>query len=108
MRGTPAQRKRRWLPGACLLAVWLAVGTSASLTAFLSGPMPVKTERMHVPLLGGNVSWLFGKWSAVTDAVRGGVSTAALEPAGAEAAQFRGSLDPSVLGAGFAGVRSNR
>ena len=56
-----------------------------------------------VPLLGGQASWHFGKWQAITDAVRGGVSTASLVPSKV-GAKFQGTLDPSKLKAGFAGV----
>lgn len=49
------------------------------------------------------MSWHFGQWKPVTDAVRGGVSTARLIPSKA-GAKFQGTLDPSKLKAGFAGV----
>ncbi|CAJ1443364.1 unnamed protein product [Effrenium voratum] len=57
-----------------------------------------------VPLLGGSADWNFGRWAAVTDKVRGGVSTAELSPGADGAARFLGNLDPSKLNAGFAGV----
>eukprot|EP00435_Cladocopium_sp_Y103_P034566 s6_g8.t4 len=56
-----------------------------------------------VPLLGGSADWRFSSWRAITDQVRGGVSTAALEPCAA-GARFTGNLDPSKLSAGFAGM----
>eukprot|EP00930_Biecheleria_cincta_P064896 TRINITY_DN50588_c0_g1_i1.p1 TRINITY_DN50588_c0_g1~~TRINITY_DN50588_c0_g1_i1.p1 ORF type:complete len:224 (+),score=32.34 TRINITY_DN50588_c0_g1_i1:70-741(+) len=58
---------------------------------------------VSVPLLGGSAGWNFGRWKSITDAVRGGVSTARLEPT-PSGAKFSGHLDPSKLNAGFAGI----
>ncbi|CAE8613106.1 unnamed protein product [Polarella glacialis] len=85
---------------------------AATATVFASSPSfifasttpPPQTGRpMALPLLGGTANWHFGSWQAVTDAVRGGVSAAFLEPDPA-GAKFSGTLDPSKLNAGFAGV----
>jgi len=54
-------------------------------------------------LLGGEVDWKFDNWHSNTDQVRGGVSTAFLRPH-PHGAEFTGVLDPSKLGAGFAGM----
>merc|ERR1719422_151522 len=58
-------------------------------------------------LLGGEVGWQASQWASDTDAVRGGVSTASLAESSAvrQAADFTGNLDPSILGAAFAGMR---
>ena len=47
--------------------------------------------------------WRFSSWRAITDQVRGGVSTAELDP-DRGGARFVGTLDPSKLNAGFAGM----
>merc|ERR1719346_743379 len=58
-------------------------------------------------LLGGKAGWQASQWASETDAVRGGVSTASLVDSSVvrQAADFAGNLDPSILGAAFAGVR---
>ncbi len=57
-------------------------------------------------IVGGTKSWRIDKWQAVTDQVRGGKSFCTLEtdPNG-RTALFRGSIDPSLLGAAFASER---
>mmetsp|Transcript_82705 Transcript_82705/g.130836 ORF Transcript_82705/g.130836 Transcript_82705/m.130836 type:complete len:199 (+) Transcript_82705:53-649(+) len=74
--------------------------------AFSAATSVVLAETRHfatVPLLGGSADWRFSSWRAITDQLRGGVSTAALEPCGG-GARFTGNLDPSKLSAGFAGM----
>eukprot|EP00913_Durusdinium_trenchii_P014656 g13750.t1 len=54
-----------------------------------------------------SAAWHFQSWRAITDQVRGGVSTARLvaaESGDDPRARFEGTLDPSKLNAGFAGV----
>eukprot|EP00434_Breviolum_minutum_P020809 symbB.v1.2.018357.t1/scaffold1457.1/size117646/15 len=84
--------------------------TLAASVAAVSAASVVFTETRSfttVPLLGGPKTWHFGKWRAITDQVRGGVSTAQLLPwekEGCCGARFTGTLDPSKLSAGFAGM----
>ncbi|CAE7433763.1 recA [Symbiodinium sp. CCMP2456] len=82
------------------VAVAAATAVATSCTTALAES---RSAAAPVPLLGGPVSWHFGQWRPVTDAVRGGVSTARLIPSEA-GARFQGTLDPSKLKAGFAGV----
>lgn len=58
----------------------------------------------NTALLGGAADWQVQRWQAVTDQVRGGVSTAELL-ATERGARFSGMLDPSKLKAGFAGMQ---
>eukprot|EP00403_Amphidinium_massartii_P030755 CAMPEP_0178396094 /NCGR_PEP_ID=MMETSP0689_2-20121128/13555_1 /TAXON_ID=160604 /ORGANISM="Amphidinium massartii, Strain CS-259" /LENGTH=255 /DNA_ID=CAMNT_0020016765 /DNA_START=21 /DNA_END=785 /DNA_ORIENTATION=+ len=70
-----------------------------------AGTLLAEMSAAAVPLLGGQAPWKFNEWRAVTDAVRGGRSTASLRFApGDSGAEFSGLLDPSKLKAGFAGM----
>jgi len=58
-----------------------------------------------VPLFGGAADWQFDAWAEYSDGVsRGGASYGLLVNT-SEGASVQGVLDPSVLGAGFAGVQ---
>ena len=83
------------------VAVAAATAVATSCTTALAESRSAAAA--PVPLLGGPVSWHIGQWKPITDAVRGGVSTARLIPSKA-GAKFEGTLDPSKLKAGFAGV----
>lgn len=96
--------EQRWLrsrrQGGRAIAV-AAVG-AVVIVSMVSLP---STFANPVDLLGGPSSeWHFDNWRAVTDNVRGGVSTAVLKGGDGRGAVFSGNLDPSKLGAGFAGV----
>merc|ERR1719282_522409 len=59
-----------------------------------------------VPLFGGDVDWQFGEWSEHSDRLgRGGNSFGDLVNASDGRATVQGVLDPSVLGAGYAGTQ---
>jgi len=59
-----------------------------------------------VPLFGGAVDWQVDAWGEYSDRIsRGGASFGFLANSSAGAAEVQGVLDPSVLGAGFAGVQ---
>merc|ERR1719323_709711 len=59
-----------------------------------------------VPLFGGAVDWQFGAWSEHGDRLgRGGNSFGDLVNASDGCATVQGVLDPSVLGAGYAGAQ---
>jgi len=59
-----------------------------------------------VPLFGGAADWQFDAFAEYSDRVsRGGVSYGLLANASEGSATVEGVLDPSVLGAGFAGVQ---
>lgn len=96
------------------VAAATAVGAAAATLAnssiaaatHVAQPPAAATQVAQPPataLLGDSVGWHFSQWRSVTDAVRGGVSTASLKPCSG-AARFSGTLDPSKLKAGFAGV----
>lgn len=80
-------------PTLCLVAALIAT------PLVLAEPNGITT----VPLLGGSLDWHFSSWKAITDQIRGGVSTAELVPLGT-GARFHGMLDPSKLQAGFASI----
>ncbi|CAE7719421.1 unnamed protein product [Symbiodinium pilosum] len=82
-------------------AVAAATAVATTCTTAMAETRP--GTAVFVPLLGGPQSWRFDQWKAITDAVRGGVSTARLVPSDS-GAKFQGNLDPSKLKAGFAGV----
>eukprot|EP00438_Fugacium_kawagutii_P030382 Skav226479 [mRNA] locus=scaffold4441:84685:87127:- [translate_table: standard] len=71
--------------------------------AMAAALMATLAEAATVPLLGGPRDWHFSSWKAITDQIRGGVSTAELVPVEG-GARFQGKLDPSKLHAGFAGM----
>lgn len=59
-----------------------------------------------VPLFGGTADWQLDAWGEYSDRIsRGGKSFGFLVNASEGAAAVEGVLDPSVLGAGFAGVQ---
>jgi len=59
-----------------------------------------------VPLFGGAADWQVDAWGEYSDRIsRGGESFGFLANASAGSATVQGVLDPSVLGAGFAGVQ---
>merc|ERR1719323_2352282 len=59
-----------------------------------------------LPLFGGSVDWQFGAWSEHSDRLgRGGNSFGDLVNASDGRATVQGVLDPSVLGAGYAGAQ---
>ncbi|CAK9078479.1 unnamed protein product, partial [Durusdinium trenchii] len=96
---------RAWPKTSRRMAFAAVSAATASLAAasLVTAPRP----RAVVPLLGGSAAWHFQSWRAITDQVRGGVSTARLvaaESGDDPRARFEGTLDPSKLNAGFAGV----
>merc|ERR1719232_1485568 len=59
-----------------------------------------------VPLFGGAVDWQFGEWSEHSDRLGRGVNSFGdLVNASDGCATVQGVLDPSVLGAGYAGAQ---
>ncbi|KAI8897968.1 complex I intermediate-associated protein 30-domain-containing protein [Globomyces pollinis-pini] len=61
-----------------------------------------------LPLFGGQIGWKFKHWETVDDRIRGGVSISNLVPIQhdtLQTARFYGTLDPSILNAGFASQR---
>jgi len=59
-----------------------------------------------IPLFGGAVDWQLDAWEEYSDRVsRGGASFGFLSLASERSATVQGVLDPSILGAGFAGVQ---
>jgi len=59
-----------------------------------------------VPLFGGEADWQLDAWGEYSDRIsRGGASFGLLADASGGSSEVQGVLDPSVLGAGFAGVQ---
>mmetsp|Transcript_36905 Transcript_36905/g.114866 ORF Transcript_36905/g.114866 Transcript_36905/m.114866 type:complete len:217 (+) Transcript_36905:143-793(+) len=88
-----------------VVAVSAAAAMTAAAAAASAGRVWPAWKAPPCQLLGSGslAGWQFGAWRPVTDAVRGGVSSASLRPH-PEGAEFSGSLDPSKLRAGFAGM----
>jgi len=65
-----------------------------------------RSSSCPIPLFGGKADWQVSAWSEYSDRVsRGGKSYGFLANASAGSAVIQGVLDPSVLGAGFAGAQ---
>lgn len=93
------RREHRRALRLCVLAALAAAASRRPLSLGLSG-------LAAVPLLGGGTPWLINDWRQETDAVRGGASKVSLKMSESTdvGVELSGDLDPSQLGAAFAGM----